>query len=111
MRPLELANKYLEIFYSGKNIQDLSQLFTNDLKFNGPFYAFDTSEAYVNSLLSNPPKDFKYSILHSYENSASACIIYQFSKPGVTLPMTQLFEIKNGKISKILLIFDTGRFT
>ena len=111
MKPLELANRYLEIFYSGKNIQDLSQLFTNDLKFNGPFYTFDTPEAYVNSLLSNPPKDCKYSILHSYENATSACIIYQFSKPGVTLPMTQYFEVKSEKISKIFLIFDTGKFT
>lgn len=111
MRPLEFANKYLEIFYSGKNIQDLSRLFSTDLKFNGPFYTFDTSEAYVNSLLSSPPKNFKYSILHSYENATSACIIYQFSKPGVTLPMTQFFEVKNEKISEILLIFDTAKFT
>lgn len=50
-------------------------------------------------------------IMHSYEDSTSACIIYQFSKPGITLPMTQLFEVKNEKISKILLIFDTGKFT
>jgi len=111
MKPLELANKYLEIFYSGKNIQDVSHLFTDDLKFTGPFYSFDTSEAYINSLLSNPPENFKYSILHSYENATSTCIIYQFSKPGITLPMTQYFEIKSGKINKILLIFDTGKFT
>lgn len=111
MKPLELANKYLEIFYSGKNIQDLSLLFATDLKFNGPFYTFETSEAYINSLLSSPPKDFKYSILHSYENATSACIIYQFSKTGISLPMTQYFEVKNDEITKILLIFDTAKFT
>ena len=111
MKPLELANKYLEIFYSGKNIQDLSALFATDLKFNGPLYTFETSEAYINSLLSSPPKDFNYSILHSYENTTSACVIYQFSKAGVTLPMTQYFEVKNEKIRKILLIFDTAKFT
>lgn len=111
MKPLELENRYLGIFYSGKNIQDLSQLFATDLKFNGPFYTFDTSEAYINSLLYSPPKDFKYSILHSYENATSACIIYEFSTTGITLPMTQYFEVKNEKISKILLIFDTAKFT
>ena len=111
MKPLELVNRYLEIFYSGENIQDLSQLFTNDLKFNGPFYTFGSAKDYISSLLSDPPKDFKYSILYTYENETSACIIYQFSKPGVTLPMTQYFEVKNEKISKILLIFDTGKFT
>ena len=42
--------------------------------------------------------------------SSSACLIYQFSKPGVSTSMPQTFDTKDGKISSILLIFDTGAF-
>ena len=38
MRPLELANKYMEIFYSGKQIDDLRHLFADDFSF-GPVVA------------------------------------------------------------------------
>jgi len=110
MRPLELANKYMEIFYSGNQIDDLRQLFSNDFSFKGPFYEFDTAEAYIESLKAEPPAGFEYSIYQSYENESSACLIYQFSKPGVSVLMAQQFEIKNGRISRIFLIFDTAAF-
>lgn len=111
MRPLELAQKYMEIFFSGDNVEELSKLLANDFSFRGPFYDFDTAEDYIKALQSDPPKGFAYKIISSFENDSSACLVYQFVKPGVCEPMAQMFETSHGKITKILLIFDTGAFT
>ena len=45
-----------------------------------------------------------------FENENSVCLVYQFSKPGVKTRMIQTFEINDGKISKIKLVFDTKAF-
>lgn len=111
MEPLQLALKYMEIFFSGENIEELSQLLTNDFSFSGPFYKFDSAEDYIESLQSDPPEGFEYEIIRSFESKSSACLFYQFTKRGVSTPMAQMFEVSNGKISKVLLIFDTAAFT
>lgn len=108
---MDLALQYMEIFFSGENIGEMVHLFSDDFKFRGPFYSFDSAEDYVGSLQSDPPEGIEYEIIHSFENDSSACLIYQFMKPGISTPITQVFEIDSGKISKILLIFDTGAFT
>jgi hypothetical protein len=111
MKPLKLAQQYMEIFFTGKNPEELSQIFSDDFSFSGPFYQFDSAKDYINSLKTGPPEDCEYKIIQSYEDDISACLIYDFSKPGVNTPMAQIFEINNGKISKILLVFDTGEFS
>ncbi|MCG8361733.1 MAG: nuclear transport factor 2 family protein [Pseudanabaenales cyanobacterium] len=110
MGPLDLAQKYMEIFFSGRDIADLSHLFSTDFTFSGPFYEFDSAADYLNSLKSDPPKNLHYKVIRAFENESLACLVYQFSKPGINIPMAQMFEVSNGKISKILLIFDTGAF-
>ena len=110
MSPLELALKYMKIFYSGKDLDDLYQLFSNEFSFKGPYFEFDSAEEYINSLKSDPPVDLEYSIIQSYENTTSACLVYQFLKSGVSIAMAQQFDVSNGKIDKILLIFDAGTF-
>ncbi len=110
MKPLELAMKYMEIFFSGKNIESLRDIFAADLSFCGPFYTFDSSEEYISSLISAPPEGFEYEIISSFESGTSACLIYCFTKPGISTPMAQFFETKDGTISKILLIFDSVVF-
>ena len=111
MKPLELALKYMEIFFSGKDFDDLHQLFSKKFSLKGPFCEFDTATEYINALKSDPPAGLKYSMIQSYENANSACLVYEFLKPGITVPMAQQFEVSNGKIDKILLIFDAGAFS
>ncbi|MEE9230590.1 MAG: hypothetical protein V3U86_07785 [Acidobacteriota bacterium] len=86
----------------------MSQLFAEDFSFRGPLYEFDSAEDYINSLKSNPPHGFADEIIGSFENSSSACLIYRFTKPGVSTLMAQLFEVSDDKICKIWLVFDTG---
>lgn len=45
-----------------------------------------------------------------YMDIVAACLIYEFSKSGIITPMMQLFEVYNGEIHKILLIFDSKMF-
>ena len=65
---MELALKYMEIFFSEENIEKLSQLFAEDFTFRGPLYEFDSAEDYINSLKSNPPHGFADEIIGSFEN-------------------------------------------
>jgi hypothetical protein len=108
---MELALKYMEIFFSGENIEELRHLFAEDLTFRGPLYEFNSAEDYIDSLKSDPPQGFAYEILSSFENSSSARLVYRFSKPGVSTLMAQLFEVSDDKISKIVLVFDTSAFS
>ena len=110
MTPLELAEKYMDCVFKTGNLEELRNILSDDLQFRGPFFHFDSADDYVNSLRNDPPENFEYEILKSYTDNSSACLVYQFSKPGVSTPMTQTFEAIDGKISSILLIFDTGVF-
>jgi len=110
MKPLELAYKYMEILFSDKDMDHLKTILTNDCKFVGPFYQFNSAVDYINSLVKDPPVDFEYEIITSYEDDNSACLIYKFSKPGISTTMAQLFEVSGNKIYRIQLIFDTAPF-
>jgi hypothetical protein len=111
MEPLDLALNYMEIFYSDSDIEALGQILAKNLSFEGPFFQFDSAEDYLNSLRGDSREGLAYELIKSFADEASACLIYQFSKPGISMPMAQMFETDGDKIGKIVLIFDTGAFT
>ena len=82
----------------------------SDLKFRGPLLQFDTARDYIASLKADPPVDCNYRILHTFEKENIANLFYNFSKPGSTTIMSQLFEVQNDKITRIVLIFDSAVF-
>lgn len=108
--PLELAEKYMNCVFRTGDLEELRNLLSDDLQFRGPFFSFDSANDYVNSLRKDPPENFEYEVIKSYSDEFSACLVYRFSKPGVSTVMTQTFETTHGKISSILLVFDTGAF-
>lgn len=108
MEPLDLANQYMEIFFESDSIDSLADILSKNCTFKGPFYQFDSAKAYIDSLKSDPPESVSYRIIESYQNEHSACLVYKFSKPGVSTVMSQVFEVSGVKISGIHLIFDTG---
>ncbi|KAA3642764.1 MAG: nuclear transport factor 2 family protein [Chloroflexi bacterium] len=109
-RPLDLALEYMEIVYGERQLEDLYHLLTPDCSFHGPLFQFDTAEGYIKSMLDAPPEDFEYKLRHSFEDANVACLVYDFFKPGIRAPMVQIFETRDGRISKITLIFDTAPF-
>ncbi len=110
MNPTKLALQYMDTVFYEKDLDKLRPLLADSFVFEGPFYTFNTAEAYINSLKTDPPAEFKYEILRSWEDEHGACLIYRFAKPGISTLMSQWFEVKAGKITKTLLIFDSGVF-
>lgn len=110
MKPLDLANQYMKIFFESGSVEPLSNILSDDFTFTGPFYQFHSARAYIDALKSDPPESMSYRIIESYENENSACLIYEFIKPGISTLMSQIFTISNGKISDIKLIFDASVF-
>ncbi len=111
MKALELALRYLDLFLSWRDLDRLRPLLSDDLIFEGPFHQSDSAVAYIQTLQADPPNDCTYTITRTFEDDSGACIVYQFSKPGVSVPMAQLFETRAGKITKIRLIFDGRAFS
>ena len=112
MDSLQIALEYMRIVFSDKESpKKLLDLLSDDCKFNGPLFQFESASEYVQSLLQDPPKGFSFDLIKSFQDESSACLVYLFSKPGITTTMTQLFEVNHGKITKILLVFDTKAFS
>ena len=110
MDPLDLARKYMTILFEQGDLNELDQVLAKNLYFSGPFYEFHSADTYIEALKSGPPRDFQYEMIAAYEYETTACLMYQFQKPGVSVPMAQYFEVKDDRISRILLIFDTAPF-
>ena len=110
MTPLELAQSYMEIFYSGKNLDRLYGIFAESLHFQGPFYQFESARAYVERLQADPPVGCTHEPLHTVQEEDKVNLIYLFRKGSLATPMSQLFECEQGRIKKILLVFDSGSF-
>ncbi|KAA3613991.1 MAG: nuclear transport factor 2 family protein [Calditrichaeota bacterium] len=108
--PLELAQKYMDIVFTSTDFDQLREILAPKMVFQGPLYNFVTAEDYIESLFKNPPEKFNYSMIKSYMDATSACLIYRFAKPGISTVMVQYFEVENGKISRIMLTFDTANF-
>lgn len=100
----------MKIVFSGKNLDSLYEILSKELIFRGSLFEFNSAEEYINSLKLEPPLDFEYEILQTYENKNSVCLIYQFTKNNISTPMAQLFEFSNDKITKIQLIFNANIF-
>ena len=100
----------MDVFFSGGDVDASTPLFAPDLTFSGPFYEYDSAAAYIDALRADPMENAHYEIIRAYEDASSACLVYRFTKPGISTPTAQFFEVSNGKISKILLVFDTGAF-
>ena len=107
---MELAERYMGILYGGGRLEELEELLADDLKFEGPLFKFGSAREYIDSLKADPPEGFGYQLIRAWEDETSACLVYMFSKPGVTTPMAQYFQTDGGRITRILLVFDTGAF-
>jgi len=89
----------------------LEKIFSSDLQFKGPLFRFESVAVYIESLKSDPPVDFKFELIESFENDSKVSIFYNFSKGEISTPMAQLFEFENDLIRRILLVFDSTHFT
>ena len=111
MKSMALVREYMDNLFSGKNPEILGQYLAEDFHFEGPFFQCGSATDYVRALQADPPRDWSYHLLHAFEKGPIVCLIYRFSKPGLSVPMVQVFETRRGRICRSQLIFDTGAFT
>ena len=50
MSPLKLARMYMEVFYSGRDPEELRPILADDLEFEGPFLRCESADDYIDSL-------------------------------------------------------------
>ena len=107
MRPIELGQKCIDYIFNKRDYKALEKLLAKDLHFRGPLYNFDTAKDYIKALKADPPTDFTYNMIGAYEDYSSSCLVYEYSKAGKTVTVSQIFEIENDKIQSILIIYDS----
>jgi hypothetical protein len=108
MKNLDIALRYMDIFFSGEDPDELHKILADNLVFEGPLHRFDSAQEYVQSLKMDPPVGCDYSLIRVFESTGSINLIYTFIRGKIKTPMSQLFEFEDGKIVRILLIFDTA---
>lgn len=110
MTPLELAHHYMEVFFSGNDLDRLETILHEECNFRGPFYHFTSAQQYIASLKADPPFGCSYTIIRAFEKDNVVNLIYNFSKPGISTTMSQQFEVRDNKIASMVLVFDSAAF-
>jgi len=111
MGPRELALRYLDVFVGREPIETmLDLLHASDFRFAGPFFEFDSAEAYVRALRDDPALDCSYEPITVLEQGTEACVLYEFRRGELRTPMAQLFRVRDERIHGVLLIFDSASF-
>ncbi len=108
---INTALKFIDIFFSGQELEQLLEIMTEDCQFRGPLFSFDCAKDYVNALTNDPPTNCHYHLIEILENENNVCVWYRFEKGEIVTPMVQLFEFHQSKIRRIGLVFDTAPFT
>ena len=98
-------------FFGKAPLESMEAILAENFIFEGPFHRSTSAKAYLEALKEDPPMNVNFEMEEVFENQNSACFVYQFSKPGVKTRMAQTFEVCDGKICKIKLVFDTKAFT
>ena len=110
MENRQIAINFLECFCSG-DIQGLATLLADDFQLTGPLYKFSSKDAYLESLADGPPEKCEYRVLSIMGSGDSVSIYYNYQKQAGAITIAQLFQLRNNKISEMLLVFDSSGFS
>ncbi len=109
MNGYELVRSYLNTFYSGGDPENLGQLFTDTMVFDGPYLSTTTAIDYIAALKQGESTPMQYSIVKQYQDDESICVVYEVAKESREFLVNQVFWFSKGKISKILTVFDSNQ--
>lgn len=110
MDKLSVVRRYFDIYFNTHQFNELHDVFTDTMTFEGPLYHFNNAQEYIDSLEDIPCDSCSFRVIEEFEKERSVCVIYEFEKNGKRVLMSQLFGFNDGKISKIRLIFNTEDF-
>lgn len=105
----DVALQFLSSFCAG-DVNALAPLLTEDLRFSGPFYQFNSSESYLEVLRDGPLEPSGYRLISVTDGENRVSVYYDYEKSDATITIAQLFTFRDQKISEILLVFDGRGF-
>lgn len=101
----QIAEQFIKFFCKG-NIDSLAGLLSENLRFQGPLFNFDSREAYLKALHDDPPEKTACEIISLTNNDDSVCIFYKYGKGEAHITIAQHFKFQGNLISEILIVFD-----
>ncbi|MDF1822659.1 MAG: nuclear transport factor 2 family protein [Alcanivoracaceae bacterium] len=108
MTEQELACAYVRAFSEG-DLDGLAAVLTEDFCIRGPLYTFTDRAAFLQRLRElNAPKA-AFDIVHCQGGNNSASVFFHYRLGALELLMAMHLQIRDGRISEALLVFDTAR--
>lgn len=113
MTPKQIVQNYLDIFFGEKfNPIILKPLLTNNFSFKGPLMEAGSSEEFITKLKAFGEEISMNATIHQIVCETNRVVAhYDFILPNdVRVPASEWYEIKDLKISKMLLFCDPKYF-
>jgi hypothetical protein len=63
---LEVVRSYIDTFHQGEGVDQLRNIFAEDLIFNGPLLQTNSSNEYISKLEQDAPRNCSYEILYEF---------------------------------------------
>ena len=105
--PSEISIEFVSAFCAGE-LDSLEELLAADLRFTGPLFRCDCRASYLGRLYRDPPTPTSYRILRMFESPDGVCVLYEYGESKRPVLVSQFNRFFGGRISEILLVFDTG---
>ena len=105
MNNREAALDFVKAFCAAE-VDALAPLLADSLRFSGPFYQFNSAEAYLDVLRDGPLEPSSYRLISVTDGEDRVSVYYDYEKSDATTTIAQLFTFRDQKIIEILLVFD-----
>ena len=117
MNRKETALEYVRCFCRG-DVTALGELLSEDFRLTGPFLQGVSKTEYLDILRADPSEPCEFTVINIFEgdgekdggDGGEVALFWEYQKPEFTLLMAQLCRFSGGRISEILLVFDSGKF-
>lgn len=93
----------LGIAINNESYQTARIYLTDDMKYEGPFGTRVGAEAYLEQI---ERLRLKFHIHRIFADGNDICVLYNIDSAGVTVFACGLFQIKDGKVSSLKVVFD-----
>jgi SnoaL-like domain len=88
---------------NAENFQLARKYVSDDMKHIYPLGAHDNAEMYFQQLEQIRPK---FDIRKTFVDGNEVCVLYDTTASGVRLPASGWFQVKDGKVSSLTVVFD-----
>ncbi|MGA9533737.1 MAG: nuclear transport factor 2 family protein [Anaerolineales bacterium] len=112
MDNVDIIARYFERFFSGKaRHSDVRSLLTDDFTFHGPLMAADGADEYVAQLQSfGDEMEMHARVRQLIGSDDIVAALVDFDGPGGAIPYAQWFTLREGKISRLEVVYDPRPF-